>query len=106
MMQAQIKDWRPKILVIGKSGQLGRDLHLLLARFGHVLAPDRHDFDFCQPDSVRTCVRVMRPDMVVNTAAYTAVDKAESEPELARAVNGGGAQAACITPSLFHRLCF
>jgi dTDP-4-dehydrorhamnose reductase len=90
MMQAQTKDWRPKILLIGKSGQLGRDLHLLLARFGHVLAPDRHDFDFCQPDSVRTCIRVTRPDMVVNAAAYTAVDKAESEPELARAVNAIG----------------
>jgi dTDP-4-dehydrorhamnose reductase len=90
MMRAQTQDRRPKILLIGKSGQVGRDLHPLLAQFARVLAPERHDFDFRQPDSVRNCVRVIRPDMVVNAAAYTAVDKAESEPELARAVNAIG----------------
>ncbi len=79
-----------KILLIGKGGQVGRDLHPLLAQFGQVLAPDRHDFDFCRPDSVRSCVREIRPDIIVNAAAYTAVDKAESEPELARAVNAIG----------------
>jgi len=89
-MQAQTEDWRPKILLIGKSGQVGRDLHPLFAQFGQVLAPDRHDFDFCRPDSVRNCVRAIRPDIIVNAAAYTAVDKAESEPELARAVNAVG----------------
>jgi len=90
MMQAYTEDWQPKILLIGKSGQVGRDLHPLLARFGHVLAPDRHEFDLCRPDSVRDCVRAIRPNIVVNAAAYTAVDKAESEPELARAVNAVG----------------
>jgi dTDP-4-dehydrorhamnose reductase len=79
-----------KILLIGKGGQVGRDLHPLLAQFGQVLAPNRHDFDFCRPDSVRNCVRATRPDIIVNAAAYTAVDKAESEPELARAVNAVG----------------
>jgi dTDP-4-dehydrorhamnose reductase len=84
------KVWRPKILLIGKSGQVGRSLHRLLVQVGEVFAPDRNDLDFCEPVSVRNQVRAIRPEVIVNAAAYTLVDKAETEPELARAVNAIG----------------
>ena len=80
-----------KILLFGKGGQLGWELQRSLAPLGQLIALDRHSTDHCGdlanlPGLVAT-VRALRPDVIVNAAAYTAVDKAESEPELARTVN-------------------
>lgn len=80
-----------KILLLGKNGQVGWELQRSLAPLGEVLALDRHSTDFCgdlsQPERLAQTVRDWRPDVVVNAAAHTAVDKAESEPELARCLN-------------------
>ena len=77
-----------KILLLGKGGQVGRELEKSLARLGELTALDRQGLDLSNPDLIREQVRRLRPNVIVNAAAYTAVDKAESEPDLARAVNG------------------
>ena len=80
-----------KILLLGKNGQVGWELQRSLAPLGQVLALDRHSTDFCgdlsHPERLAQAVRDWRPDVIVNAAAHTAVDKAESEPELARCLN-------------------
>lgn len=78
---------QPRILLLGRHGQLGWELNRVLAGFGILFAVDYPDVDFSCTDSVRRLVDDVRPDIVINAAAYTAVDKAESEPELARAIN-------------------
>lgn len=81
-----------KILLLGKNGQVGWELQRSLAPLGEVIALD-HDGapglsgDFAHPESLAATVRDVAPDLIVNAAAHTAVDKAESEPELARAIN-------------------
>jgi dTDP-4-dehydrorhamnose reductase len=77
-----------KILLTGKNGQIGRDLQVLLSKLGTLTALDRQQLDLATPDSVRAVIRDLRPNLIVNAAAYTAVDRAESEPELAQTVNG------------------
>lgn len=80
-----------KILLLGKGGQVGWELQRSLSVLGQVTALDfdsqDHCGDFANPDGVRDTVRQLRPDVIVNAAAHTAVDKAESEPELARLLN-------------------
>ena len=80
-----------KILLLGKNGQLGWELKRSLAPLGDVIALDRHSQAFCGDlgnlQGLAATVQAVRPDLIVNAAAYTAVDKAESEPELARAIN-------------------
>ena len=80
-----------KILLLGKNGQLGWELQRSLAPLGDVIALDRHSQDFCGDLSnlpgLADTVRALRPDVIVNAAAHTAVDKTESEPELARSLN-------------------
>jgi dTDP-4-dehydrorhamnose reductase len=83
-----------KILLLGKNGQVGWELQRSLAPLGELLALDRHSTeaeggcgDLSQPERLRQTVLALRPDVIVNAAAHTAVDKAESEPELARALN-------------------
>ena len=80
-----------KILLLGKNGQVGWELQRSLAPLGEVLALDRHSTDFCgdlsQPERLAQTVLFYRPDVIVNAAAHTAVDKAESELELARCLN-------------------
>jgi dTDP-4-dehydrorhamnose reductase len=80
-----------KILLLGKNGQVGWDLQRSLAPLGQVLALDRHSTDFCgdlsHPERLAQTARDWRPDVIVNAAAHTAVDKAESEPDLARCLN-------------------
>ena len=77
-----------RILVIGKGGQVGFELLHSLAAAAPVSAVDLDEMDLSDPDSIRRKVREIRPDLIINAAAYTAVDLAESQPELAMAVNG------------------
>ena len=77
-----------RILLTGQNGQLGFELRRALAPLGRVTAVDHAECDLADPEAIRTLMRDVCPDIVVNPAAYTAVDKAESEPELAAAVNG------------------
>ena len=76
-----------RILILGSHGQVGHELAFELSDFGEVTALDRASADLSESDALRTIVRHHRPDVIVNAAAYSAVDKAESEPELAHAVN-------------------
>ena len=80
-----------KILLLGKNGQVGWELQRSLAPLGEVLALDRYSTTHCgdlsQPEQLAQTVLDYRPDFIVNAAAHTAVDKAESEPELARCLN-------------------
>ena len=77
-----------RILVTGGAGQLGWELRRTLAIFGEVVAPPRDILDLASVDSIVAAVRGVRPGLIVNAAAYTAVDKAESDPELAMKING------------------
>lgn len=76
-----------RLLVTGKNGQLGFELQRSLAVLGSVIAVDREDCDLSDPDAIRTLVARTQPHVIVNPAAHTAVDKAESEAELAHAIN-------------------
>jgi dTDP-4-dehydrorhamnose reductase len=76
-----------KILLTGKNGQLGFELQRALAPLGEVVAVGTQDCNLADADAVRDLVRRVAPDVIVNPAAYTAVDKAESDAATARAVN-------------------
>jgi dTDP-4-dehydrorhamnose reductase len=81
-----------KILLLGKNGQVGWELQRALAPLGEVLAldfdsPGPLGADFSRPEALADTVRQVRPEVIVNSAAHTAVDKAEGEPELARTIN-------------------
>jgi dTDP-4-dehydrorhamnose reductase len=78
---------KPSILLIGANGQVGRELNLMLPRVGDVTSLDRQRLDLTKPEEIRRAIRTFRPGVVVNAAAYTAVDKAETEEALARAAN-------------------
>ena len=77
-----------KVLITGANGQVGWELRRALAPLGEVLALDHATLDLSKPDAIRQALRHAAPDLIVNAAAYTAVDRAEQEPDLARAVNG------------------
>lgn len=79
-----------RILLLGRNGQIGFELQRSLAPLGEVLALGRAEFDLADPAAIRRGVRESSPDLIVNAAAYTAVDRAESEPQAALAVNGIG----------------
>lgn len=82
-----------KILLTGTTGQVGYELERSLQPLGQVIAADRARLDLCKLDQIRDVIRALKPDLIVNPGAYTAVDKAESEPELARLCN---AQAPAV----------
>ena len=77
-----------RILLTGTSGQVGWELERTLQPLGKVIAVGRSRIDWTKPDSIRAVIREVMPQIIVNPAAYTAVDKAESEPDLAMTVNG------------------
>ncbi|HZY61826.1 MAG TPA: dTDP-4-dehydrorhamnose reductase [Edaphobacter sp.] len=83
---------RPVILVTGKTGQVGGELLQALAPLGSIVAPARDEMDLANAASIRAAIRAAQPRWIVNPAAYTAVDKAESEPDLAYAINAEAVQ--------------
>jgi dTDP-4-dehydrorhamnose reductase len=91
---------RVRILLTGVNGQVGWELQRTLAPLGEMIAADRGMLDLADTASIRRSVAAIAPDLIVNPAAYTAVDKAESEPDLARAINAAspGELAACGIP--------
>lgn len=84
---------RPRIVVTGTSGQVGWELLRSLAPLGEVVPAGRTIIDLEQPAQAAAVLRTLRPDILVNPAAFTAVDRAESEPELAQRVNGDAVAA-------------
>lgn len=78
---------KPKILLTGKDGQVGMELQRFLPQLGEVIALGRQELDLSKPDDLRRMIRTVRPNLIVNAAAYTAVDQAEKEEAIARAIN-------------------
>ncbi|MGA3132323.1 MAG: dTDP-4-dehydrorhamnose reductase [Terracidiphilus sp.] len=79
----------PRILIVGNAGQLGRELGKVFAGMGPIIGVDRESVDLADPAQTRELVRHAAPDVILNAAAYTAVDRAESERDLAYAINEG-----------------
>lgn len=77
-----------KILLLGKNGQIGWELQRTLLQLGGITALGRQELDLTDQLALRSAIRAIKPDLVVNAAAYTAVDKAEVEHELAMSING------------------
>ena len=76
-----------KILLIGKNGQVGLELLKKLNTLGEIIATDRKKLDLANPQAIKDLIDQTKPNIVINTAAYTAVDKAESDPELCYQIN-------------------
>jgi dTDP-4-dehydrorhamnose reductase len=76
-----------KILLTGKDGQVGFALHKKLSLLGEVVATNRHELDLSNPDAIKAFIDKIQPDIIINPAAYTEVDKAESEKLLAHQIN-------------------
>lgn len=85
------------ILLFGKTGQVGWELQRALAPLGNLIALDVHSKDYCgdfsNPEGIAETVRNIKPDVIVNASAHTAVDKAESEPEFAQLLNATSVEA-------------
>ena len=77
-----------KVLLAGRNGQVGWELERALEPLGEVVATDRATLDLVDAQALRSFINHLKPELIVNAAAYTAVDKAESEPELAMRING------------------
>lgn len=98
---------RRPVLITGKNGQVGGELVKLLAPLGEVIAPARETMDLTNIESIRRIIRAAKPQWIINPAAYTAVDKAESEQELAYAINADavkviGEEARRIGAGVIH----
>ncbi|MDQ2832368.1 MAG: dTDP-4-dehydrorhamnose reductase [Acidobacteriota bacterium] len=98
---------RNRILLTGATGQVGRELKTSLQHLGEIFAPTREHLDLTNPASIRETIRAFQPRWIVNPAAYTAVDKAESEPELAYAINAEavkiiGEEARTLGAAVIH----
>jgi dTDP-4-dehydrorhamnose reductase len=92
-----------RILLTGSNGQVGGALRPLLEKGGTVIAPSRPEFDLSKPETLAAALDTLKPDLIINPAAYTAVDRAEDERELAFLVNATG-PAAIATWSARHRV--
>ena len=88
-----------KILLTGKNGQVGFELEKKLSILGEVIATDRKELDIAKPDVIERFVDHVQPDIIINPAAYTAVDKAESEQELCYKINSIGAGILALKAS-------
>ncbi|MFZ2726849.1 MAG: dTDP-4-dehydrorhamnose reductase [Methylococcaceae bacterium] len=77
-----------KILITGGNGQVGWELSRALLPLGELIITQRNQADFSKPESLSELVETIKPDVIVNATAYTAVDKAETETELAQLING------------------
>ena len=96
-----------RILLTGRDGQVGRELASTLKTLGQVTATNRAELDLTSDASIRAMVRALRPHLIVNAAAYTSVDKAESEPELAQRINADAvatlaAEAKAVGAAMVH----
>ena len=95
----------PKVLIIGRTGQVGWELRRCFSPLAQVVAVDYPEINLTDADALRALVQEAQPRVVINAAAYTAVDKAEMEPELCQAINGIApgvlAEAACDAGALF-----
>jgi dTDP-4-dehydrorhamnose reductase len=87
---------KPTILLTGKTGQLGSELNRLLPSLGEVISPDRSELDLRDPEKIRRVMRDAKPQLVVNAAAYTAVDAAETDEAVAMAVNAEAPQILAL----------
>ncbi len=85
-----------KILLIGTTGQVGQELQPTLTYLGEVIAVGRQELDLSQPEQIRQGIAEIKPDIVINAAAYTAVDKSESESDLAMAINASAPKEIAI----------
>jgi dTDP-4-dehydrorhamnose reductase len=81
-----------RILLIGQDGQVGQELQKTLAPLGELVGVGRQQLDLAQPDQIRQAIAQIAPNLIINAAAYTAVDKAESESDLAYAINAAAPQ--------------
>ncbi len=79
---------QPRVLILGAAGQLGVELQRSFAGHAEVAALDRHGLDLSAEQQIRDVVRRASPQVILNASAYTAVDRAETEPDLAMAING------------------
>jgi dTDP-4-dehydrorhamnose reductase len=98
---------KPRILLTGKNGQVGTELAIVLPELGEVIALDRQELDLSRPDDIRRTIREIRPSLIVNAAAYTAVDQAEKDEDVAQAINADAPalmaqEAARIGAGLVH----
>lgn len=96
-----------KILLTGKNGQVGFELQRALAPLGEVVAVDVKECDLANPEAIRALVQSVKPDLIVNPAAYTAVDRAEQDATLATAINADaprilGEEAAKLGAWVIH----
>lgn len=96
-----------KILIFGAGGQVGTELRRSFANAGEITAMDRKCADFSRPEDLRSIISSLKPAIILNAAAYTAVDKAESEPDLAMTINGDASrviaeEAAKLNALLVH----
>jgi dTDP-4-dehydrorhamnose reductase len=78
---------QPRILIVGAAGQVGMELQRSFAGFGSIVAADLESVDLADAEQTRALVRRVKPNVILNAAAYTAVDRAESQPDLATAIN-------------------
>lgn len=98
---------QPRILIVGAAGQVGVELQSSFADFGCVVAADMETVDLADADQTRALVRRVKPHAILNAAAYTAVDRAESEPGVAKAINEDAPrvlaeEARCLNALLVH----
>src|SRR6266513_1460218 len=88
MFAGTSREMKPVILLTGKNGQIGAELLRFLPQLGEVVALDRDQLDLSKPDEISRTIREIRPNFIVNAAAYTSVDQAETDETTARAING------------------